>query len=300
MQSTTLMELVDAKEHHTILNVYQDYPIDMIAQAAEVLRDRDFYNIALPLYQYLLQRQEMAEFYYGIGQCYGKAYDCETSLTYLRQAFQLQPDRTEGTNYYAYILEKNLLMDQAEQWYHKALSNGYADDLWTLSHYAYFLEKNHQLNAAEHTYQDVLQRNPTYTWAMKRCALLMLKRNQPDRSVDLMKTAIEQHPKNPFVQLNYLEYLIICGDGATYEAHLRSLDYPQLVLPFQTLIDLFDYFWRYLLQGHSNPEKLIAYQQKVAALKDSIHRDFDDLNELLITNDGDLETWKQMTHLLVK
>lgn len=300
MQSTTLMELVDAKEHHTILNVYQDYSIDAIAQVAEVLRDRDFYNIALPLYEYLLQRQEMADFYYGIGQCYGKAYDCETSLAYLRKAFELQPDRTEGTNYYAYILEKNLLMDQAEQWYQKALSNAYADDLWTLSHYAYFLEKIHKLDAAEHAYQDVLQRNPTYTWAMKRYALLMLKRNQPDRALDFMKTAITQYPKNPFVQLNYSEYLIISGDSANYEAHLRSLDYPQLVLPFQTLIDLFDYFQRYLLRGHSNPEKLLAYQQKVTALKDSIHRDFDDLNELLTANKGDLATWQQMTHLLVK
>ena len=300
MQSTTLMELVDAKEHHTILNVYQDYAIDTIAQAAEVLRDRDFYNIALPLYQYLLQRQEMADYYYGIGQCYGKAYDCETSLTYQQLAFELQPNRSEGTNYYAYILEKNLLMDQAEKWYQKALNNGYADDLWTLSHYAYFLEKNHQLDAAEHTYQDVLQRNPTYTWAIKRYALLMLKQNQPDRSLDCMKTAIEQYPKNPVVQLNYLEYLIICGDGAAYETHLRSLNYPQLVLPFQTLIDLFDYFRQYLLQQCSNPEKLAAYHTKVATLKDSIHRDFDDLNELLIANHGDLATWQHMTHLLVK
>ena len=300
MQSTTLMELVDAKEHHTILNVYQDYSIDAIAQVAEVLRDRDFYNIALPLYQYLLQRQEMADYYYGIGQCYGKAYDCKTSLTYLQQAFELQPDRTEGTNYYAYILEKNLFMDQAEQWYQRALNDVYADDLWTLSHYAYFLEKNHKLDAAEHAYQDVLQRNSTYTWAMKRYALLMLKRNQPNRALDFMKTAIAQYPKNPFVQLNYLEYLIISGEGAHYEAHLRSLNYPQLVLPFQTLIDLFDYFWRYLLQQRSNPETLAAYHAKVATLKDSIHRDFDDLNELLVAHNGDLTTWQQMTHLLVK
>lgn len=300
MQSTTLMELVDAKEHTAILNVYQDYPIDTIAKVADVLRDRDIYNVALPLYEYLLQRQEIADFYYGIGQCYGKAYQPEKSLTYLKKAFELQPDRTEGTNYYAYILERNLQMDLAEQWYEISLNNIYADDLWTLSHYAYFLEKYHKPNAAERTYQDVLQRDPTYTWAMKRYALFMLKQNQPDRSLEFMQTAIEQYSKNPFVQLNYLEYLIICGDGANYESHLRSLDYPQLVLPFQTLLDLFDYFWRYLLQGGSNPEKLAAYYQKVATLKDSIHRDFDDLNELLIANNGDLATWQQMTHLLVK
>lgn len=300
MQSTTLMELVDAKEHAAILNVYQDYPIATIAKAADTLRDRDIYNVALPLYEYLLQRQEMADFYYGIGQCYGKAYQHETSLTYLQKAFEQQPDRTEGTNYYAYILEKNLQMEQAEEWYQISLNNIYADDLWTLSHYAYFLEKYHKLDAAEYAYQNVLQRDPTYTWAMKRYALFMLKQNQPERSREFMQSAIAQYSKNPFVQLNYLEYLIISGDSVTYELHLRSLDYPQLVLPFQTLLDLFDYFWRYLLQGRSNPEKLAAYHAKVATLKDSIHRDFDDLNELLIANHGDLATWQQMTHRLVK
>ncbi len=300
MQSLTLMQLVEAKEHNALLNVYQDYPIDTIAEVAHFLRDQDLYKVALPLYHYLLQRQEISDFYYGIGQCYGKAYQYQEAHTYLQRAFELQCDRTEGTNYYAYILERNFQMDQAEKWYQKALTNGYADDLWTLSHYAYFLEKYHKLDVAEQTYQEVLQRNPTYTWAMKRYALFLLNQNQPDRSLELMQAAIAQYPKNPFVQLNYLEYLILRGDGDGYAEHLRSLDYPQLVLPFQTLIDLFNYFWHYLLPKQSNSEKLTAYQQKVQLLKDSIHRDFDDLNQLLVANNGDSDTWQQMTQLLVK
>jgi tetratricopeptide (TPR) repeat protein len=300
IQSTSLLEMAHTKAFDTILNVYQEHSIEAIVEVADFLRHQDTFNIALPLYQYLLQQQETADFYYGIGQCYGKAYQYEIALTYLKKAFELQNDRLEGANYYAYILERNLLMDQAEHWYQKALSTDYANDLWTLSHYAYFLEKNHKAALAEQAYQAVLNRNPNYTWATKRYALFLLKQNQLERSLQLMQTAIEQYPNNPFVQLNYLEYLIIREDAIAYEAHLQSLDYPNLVLPFQVLIDLFGYFQRYLLQKTANLEKLVAYQKKAQSLKETIHRDFDDLNQLLAENNGDLATWQQMTQLLVK
>lgn len=295
----TLMELAETKAYDAILNSYQNYPSAAIAEVADWLRCQDIYNVALPLYQYVLQQQVTADIYFGLGQCYGKTYQYQVSLIYLQQAFQLESDRTEGANYYAYILERNGLMEPAEQWYRKALRGVYNDDLWTLSHYAYFLEKYNQPAAAELAYQTVLELNPNYTWAVKRYALFLLKQNQPERSLKLMQAAIAQF-SNPFVQLNYLEYLMIRGDGSAYEAHLRSLNYSQLSLPFQTLIDLFDYFWRYLLQKQSNSEKLAAYQQQVKKLQDSIHRDFDDLNDLLIAKGGDLATWQHLTQLLVK
>ncbi|WP_106259030.1 tetratricopeptide repeat protein [Stenomitos frigidus] len=299
LQTSALINLAQAKDYDSILTTYQTYSISTIVETAEFLRHQDIYNVALPLYDYLLQQQPTADTYFGIGQCYGKAYQYQTALFYLQQAFQ-QGDRTEGADYYAYILERNLLMDQAEQWYQIALKNGYADDLWTLSHYAYFLEKDNQLDAAERVYQSVLQQNPAYTWAVKRYALLLLKQHQVDRSLELMQRSLEQFPNNPFVKLNYLEYLIIRGDVPTYEAYASSLNNPQLVLPFQTLIALFEYFQHYLLQGQSNPEKLAAYQAKAQGLKDSIHRDFDDLNALLVASNGDLATWRQMTQWLVK
>ncbi len=296
--STALMELANAKEYDVLLNCYQTYPIGEIVKVADWLRCQDIYNVAIPLYQYALQLQPTADVYFGLGQCYGKTYHYHVSLIYLQQAFILQSDRTEGANYYAYILERNGLMEPAEQWYRKALNGVYNDDLWTLSHYAYFLEKYNQLSAAEQAYQTVLELNPNYTWAVKRYALFLLKQNQSERSLKLMQSALTLG--NPFVQLNYLEYLIIRGDAAAYEDYLRSLNYSQLSLPFQTLIDLFDYFWRYLLRKQSNSEKLAAYQQQVQRLQDSIHRDFDDLNELLAANDGDLATWQNLTQLLVK
>jgi tetratricopeptide (TPR) repeat protein len=282
LQVNQLLQRAEANDYDTVLTSYPQYSSQEVATVAEFLRNNDIYNVALVLYQHLLQQQDTADFHYGIGQYYGKNYQYQPAFTHLEKAFQLQPDRTEGANYYAYILERNALMDQANHWYQIVLSNGYDSDLWTLSHYAYFLEKYGQPTAAEQVYQTVLHRNPAYTWAVKRYALFLLKQNQPDR------------------KLNYLEYLIIRGDAVEYEAYRRSLEYDQLALPFQTLLDLFDYFWRYLLPGQSNSEQRAAYEAKARQLKDSIHRDFDDLNELLAANQESLATWQQMIKLLVK
>jgi tetratricopeptide (TPR) repeat protein len=216
----------------------------------------------------------------------------------LDKAFKLKPDRL-GANYYAYMLERNFLMDKAEKWYQKALKHEYAQDLWTLSHYAYFLEKNQQKVLAQSYYEQVLQINPAYTWAIKRYGLFLLHEGQWQKSLELMQNALHNFPKNPFVKLNYLEYLIICSMGKEYEAFLASLDYDRAPFPFQVLVDLFDYFWRYLLRGETNVQKVQAYEQKVLRLKDSIHRDFDDLNQILINNNGDLDEWKRLVAFLL-
>jgi tetratricopeptide (TPR) repeat protein len=305
MKQTMLMELAKAKAYDAVLTFYPEHAHDSIVEVADFLRTQDRYQVALSLYQYLLKTipidetsAETAQIYYGIGQCYGKTYQYAASLPYLQLTFEIDRDRSEGSNYYAYILERNSWMEQAAQWYQKALSNGYAEDLWTLSHHAYFLEKIRQPEAAAAAYEAVLQRNPNYTWALKRYALFLLKQNQADRSQQLMQAALQRN--NPFAQINYLEYLILCKDGDGYEAFLQSLDYHKLPLPFQTLVDLFDYFWYYLLQGRSDTEKLTGYERKIQALTDSIHRDFDDLTELLIAQGGDLKTWQAMTRQLVK
>ena len=305
MKHTMLMELAKAKAYDAVLTFYPEHSHETIVEVADFLRAQDRYQVALSLYQHLLQHisknersAKNAKIYYGIGQCYGKTYQYAASLPYLQLAFEIERDRSEGSNYYAYILERNDWMEQAAQWYQKALGNGYAEDLWTLSHYAYFLEKINQPKAAAAAYETVLQRNPNYTWAIKRYALFLLKQNQPDRAQQLMQAALESN--NPFAQINYLEYLIICQDGDGYEAFLQSLDYHKLPLPFQTLVDLFDYFWYYLLKGRADAEKQAAYERKVQALTDSIHRDFDDLNELLLDHGGDLAAWQEMTQRLVK
>jgi len=300
MENTTLLELAQSKEYEKILDLYQQQPLESVAAAADLLRNEDIFNVAMPLYQYLLEQKEEADFHYGLGQCYGKIYNYETSLVHLQKAFDSNKDRTEGANYYAYILERNLLMDQAYEWYQKAVSSGYDTDLWTLSHYAYFLEKYNKKVEAKKAYEDVLTINPTYTWAVKRYAIFLLKENEPEQSMQLMQGALEKYPNNPFVKLNYLEYLIIRGMVDEYEEYLQNIGYEKSPLPFQVLIDLFDYFFRYLMNGKSDTQKVKAYEQKVKSLKDSIHRDFDDLNEILIAKNGDLTEWKRLIQFLVK
>ena len=300
MENNTLMALAQSKEYEKLLDVYQQYPIESVAEVADFLRNGDIYNVSIELYQYLLKQKEASEFHYGIGQCYGKNYDYETSLFHLQKAFESGEHRTEGSNYYAYILERKLLMDQAYEWYQKALKSGYDSDLWTLSHYAYFLEKYDKQEEAKTAYEDVINRDPAYTWAVKRYAIFLLKQNKPEQSMKLMQAALEKYPKSPFVKLNYLEYLIIRGMADEYNEYFQTMGYEQAPLPFQVLVDLFDYFERYLIKGKSNPEKVKAYEEKAKRLKDSIHRDFDDLNELLIAKNGDMTEWKRLITFLLK
>ena len=299
MTDNKLLELAQEKEYQQILDRYQDYPIETVSEVADYLREEDVYNVALSLYHYLLEREEASDYYYGIGQCYGKIYDYDRAIENLEKAFSLQEKR-EGANYYAYILERNFEMDRAAAWYEKALANGYDRDLWTVSHYAYFLEKYGKKTEAANYYERVLELNPAYTWAIKRYALFLLAEGQQQKSLELMQNALEKFPKNPFVKLNYLEYLIIRGMDSEYEAYLANLDYDNAPFPFQVLVDLFDYCWRYLLRGESNPEAAIAYEQKASQLKDSIHRDFDDLNQILTAQNGDLAEWKRLIQFLLQ
>lgn len=300
MQNNALMDLAQAKEYEKLLGVYQQHPIESVAEAADFLRNEDIYNVSMELYQYLLKQKEAADFHYGIGQCYGKNYDYDTSLFHLQKAFAPNENRTEGSNYYAYILERKDLMDQAYEWYQKALESGYDNDLWTLSHYAYFLEKYNKKADAKIAYEQVLKLNPAYTWAVKRYAIFLLKENEPEQSMKLMRDALNNFPKNPFVKLNYLEYLIIRGMVDEYNEYFKTMGYEQSPLPFQVLVDLFDYFERYLINGKSDAEKVKAYEEKAKGLKDSVHRDFDDLNEILAAKNGDMTEWKRLITFLLK
>jgi tetratricopeptide (TPR) repeat protein len=300
MENTALMDLAQAKEYEKILDVHQQYPMESVASVADFLRNEDIYNVAMTLYQYLLEQKEAPDFHYGIGQCYGKNYDYDKSIFHLQKAFAPGEDRTEGSNYYAYILERKFLMDEAYEWYQKALKSGYDNDLWTLSHYAYFLEKYNKKEEAKKAYEDVLTINPAYTWAVKRYAIFLLKENQPEQSMKLMRDALDKFPNNPFVKLNYLEYLIIRGMTDEYNEYFQSMGYEKSPLPFQVLVDLFDYFERYLINGKSDEQKVKAYEEKAKKLKDSIHRDFDDLNEILIAKNGDMTEWKRLIQFLLK
>jgi tetratricopeptide (TPR) repeat protein len=284
-----------------LLEEHSRHSSNAVFEAAEFLRDQDVYKVALQLYGHLLrQNLESAGVHYGLGECHGKIYAYERALRHLRRAFELEPDRTRGTNYFAYMLERNLLMDEAAGWYAKAVAGEYADDLWTLSHHAYFLEKYGRAHEAESAYQDVLRRNPGYTWAIKRYALFLLEQGQPERSEALMREALAKFGDRPFAQLNFLEYLILREREQECDAFRQALPYDRFDTPFQVVVDLLDYFRRHLLKGTSDPELRGAYERRARGLRDSVHRDFDDLNELLASRKGDVAEWGRLVDLMLK
>ena len=296
----SLRELAEARKFDALRSRFRDEPDDVVLEVAEYLREEDLYQLAIELYDHLLSRRDTPEIRFGIGQCHGKIYDYETAVGHLQRAFALDPDRAEGANYYAYILERLERTDEADAWYRKALAGLYGEDLWTLSHYAYFLEKAGRRDEARKAYEAVLDLDPGYTWAVKRYAVFLLAEGEGDRAEELMRGALEAFPGRPFVKLNYLEFLILRGDRDAYERYFREIADVAPVPWFPVVVRLLDYFFRCLLHGKSDPEQVRDYERRAAALLDSVHRDFDDLNALLAEKGGDEKEWKRLVGCLLK
>ena len=296
----SLRELAEAREFDELRSRFPDEPDDVVFDVAEYLREEDLYQLAIELYDHLLPRRDTAEVHFGIGQCHGKIYDYETAIGHLQRAFELDPDRAEGANYHAYILERLERTDEADAWYRKALAGLYGEDLWTLSHYAYFLEKAGRRDEARKAYDAVLDLDPGYTWAVKRYAVFLLAEGEGDRAEELMRGALEAFPERPFVKLNYLEFQILRGDRDAYQRYFREIADEAPAPWFPVVVSLMDYFFRYLLQGESDPEQVRDYERRATALVDSVHRDFDDLNALLAEKGGDEKEWKRLVGCLLK
>ena len=295
-----LLQLAQDRKFDDLRRHFHDGDLESVFEVAEYLREEDLYQLAIELYEHLLPKEDSARIHFGVGQCYGKIYDYDTALRHLRRAFELEPDRESGTHYYAYILERRELMEEADRWYRKALEGRYGEDLWTLSHYACFLEKAGRGDEAHAAYEDVLERNPGYTWAVKRFAIFLLDRGDAERSLELMRGALDAFPDAPFVKLNYLEYLILREEADAYERYHRELEGQSPAPWFPVVVDLLDYFCRYLLKGSSDLERAAAFERAAQALTDSVHRDFDDLNRLLASKGGDLAEWSRLVGLLLK
>jgi len=234
---------------------------------------------------------------FGLGQCFGKAYDFDAALRHLRRCFADQPHRTEGANYYAYILERHGLFDEAGRWYDVALANptGTAEDLWTRSHWCWFLEKAGRLDEARAAYAEFLTEHPTYTWGIKRYGLLLERLGRHDHAAGVMQAAVERMPDSPFPKLNLLEFQLLTGDEAGYADTLAALgDRAALSLPVQVTVDLFDW-WR-----APGPDALARLEADAARLPESVHRDFDDLTDALAARGGDVAEWRRLLQLLLK
>lgn len=295
-----LVGLAQARDFDGVLAGFRDHPPDEVLAVADVLREEDIYNVAIELYRWLLDREESGSAHFGIGQCYGKIYDYDTALRHLDRAFELDPERSDGASYYAYILERHERMDDADRWYRRALEGAEADDLWARSHYAWFLEKWGRTADARRAYDDVLERSPSYTWASKRYALLLEREGDEAAARRLLRESVEQAPGNRFAALNYLEYLLLTENDEEYVAFRAGLDPADGPPWYPVVLDLFDYYREHLLPARPDPEGLAHWESEAAALKDSVHRDFDDLTALLVERGGDVATWQRLIQLLLK
>lgn len=271
---------------------------------AERLREADAYKSAIDLYRSLLaEGVDDADIQFGLGQCLGKSYDFDGALTHLRAAFEADPGRVKGANYYAYILERAELYDEAGRWYDVAVANpvGGPEDLWTLSHRCWYLEKAGKLAEAQQAYESFLAEHPTYTWAVKRYAILLLQQGRRDQAEGIMREAVERMPGSPFPKLNLLEFMLLSGDSDGYDEALAGLDDRALLpLPVQVTIELFDYWHKVLSRGRQDPAALARFETLAAQLGESVHRDFDDLTEALATRSGDTKEWARLLQLLLK
>ncbi len=293
------MTLAQARSFDAVQARFHEFPRDEVLAVADWLREDDIYNVAIELYQWLLEGEESAAARFGIGQCYGKIYDYDAALRNLDIAFADDPDRSEGASYYAYILERHERMEDADRWYRQALAGAESEDLWARSHYAWFLEKWGKHDDACRAYDDVLARNPNYTWAVKRYALLLLMLGEHDRAKALNRDAVQRAPGNRFAGLNYLEFLLLTDDPE-YPSFRASLD-PDGAPPwYGVMLDLLDYYRDHLLTSSPDPERLTALEAAAAGLDESVHRDFDDLTAKLRTHGGDLDTWRRLIQLLLK
>jgi tetratricopeptide (TPR) repeat protein len=297
--ASELTRLAESKDFDGVLASFRERRPAEVLAAADQLRQDDIYNVAIELYKWLLERDESAAAHFGIGQCYGKIYDYEAALAHLDKAFEQGPERSEGASYYAYILERHGRMEDADRWYRQALAGAESEDLWARSHYAWFLEKLGRTDDACRAYEDVLERNPSYTWASKRYALLLHRLGDAERARALLSDALERAPENRFAALNYLEYLLLTEDDE-YAALRASLDPPDGPAWYPVLLDLFDYYRHHLLPSRPDAETLAAWETEADALKDSVHRDFDDLTALLSERGGDVDVWQRQIRLLLK
>jgi tetratricopeptide (TPR) repeat protein len=293
------MELAENRDVAAVLATFREQPRSTVLAVADRLREEDIYQVAIELYRWLLDHEESSAANFGIGQCYGKIYDFDTALKYLDRAFAEDAERTDGASYYAYVLERHERMAEADLWYRRALAGAEADDLWARSHYAWFLEKWGRTDAAVQTYQEVLDRNPAYTWAVKRYALLLRQLGEGRRAWTLLKETAERTPGNKFAALNYLEYLLLTEDPE-YPEFRATLVLDGGPVWYPVVVEMYDYFRDHLLARTSDPNRLAAWHTSADALTDSVHRDFEDLTAVLTERGGDLNLWRGQVAALLK
>jgi tetratricopeptide (TPR) repeat protein len=294
-----LIRLAEDKDLDGVLAGFRHRPPEEVLGVADRLREQGNYHVAIELYRWLLDQEKSAEVHFGLGQCYGKIYDFDAALAHLDQAFGSDPVRSDGASYYAYVLERLGRMAEADVWYRHALAGADADDLWARSHYAWFLEKWGRTGDACRAYDDVLDRNPLYTWAGKRYAMLLRRIGEGGQARALLRQTAERARGHGFAALNYLEYLLLDEDEE-YPVFRASLDPTNGPAWYPVVLEMFDYYRDHLLPCRPDPVRLAAWEAATDALNDSVHRDFEDLTALLAERGGDVTAWRGQVRRLLK
>jgi hypothetical protein len=114
-----------------------------------------------------------------------------------------------------------------------------------------------------------------------------------------MREAIASAPGNRFAALNFLEFLLLTDDRE-YAEFRASLDLDDGPAWYPVVVELYDYYRDCLLTSRPDPERREAFEASADALKDSVHRDFDDLTTKLAERGGDVGGWREMVGRLLK
>ncbi|MBD3216484.1 MAG: hypothetical protein GF311_27975 [Candidatus Lokiarchaeota archaeon] len=202
--------------------------------------------------------------------------------------------------YYAYILEKNGRLDDACAQYRHALSTREHDSLWTQSHFAYCLEKAERFDEAERAYRAVLDRSPAYTWAVKRLACFLLRRSRHRESLALHRETLSRYPDNMYAHVNFLEYCLYWRSERSFQRHVAAMVGLSIPPKMEVVIALLRYFGFYLMYGRTEVAKRNACIRQCGNIDTTIHRDFDELDEMVAADKSCSLEWEQLKACLIK
>ena len=176
------MRLAQERQFDEVLAQFRSSPPDEVLAVADWLREEDIYNVAIELYTWLLDVDQSAAAQFGMGQCYGKIYEYDKALDHLDLAFArirsaAREPATTPTSSSATSAWMTRIAGIAKRW--RARSEKTCGHARTTRGSWRSGEDGRRRCAA---YEDVLERNPAYTWAVKRYAMLLLAIGERDRA----------------------------------------------------------------------------------------------------------------------
>jgi len=275
-----------------------------LVRAADSLRAQGYFRVPLALYDAVLgvdANDEDARLGKGISQ--GKLGRLSDARDTLRPLFMLSAKPRQHDGYWAYVLERTGDPDGATVWYERALAGLSADDPWVKGHYAYCLEKLGRIEEAHSAYCRVLAAHPQDSWARKRLALFSFRLGSPGAAWQLLEEGKVEARGLAMAHLNAAEVALIMGDQDRARRELVALRaLPSAGPAHRLLVGLLCWVGGPTLGAEledvsANYHELLA---RVEALDASVHRDFDDLGEVVRARRGDLQKWRALTAAFVK